>query len=99
MEYVNTKLIEFNKYLENRKVAILGLGVSNLPLIDYLHDNKAQVTVFDEKEIDAIPKDIMDKITKYAMEFSLGKNALSKLVGFDLIFRSPSILPTHPMWP
>ena len=97
MEYVNTKLIEFNKYLENRKVAILGLGVSNLPLIDYLHDNKAQVTVFDEKEIDAIPKDIMDKITKYAMEFSLGKNALSKLVGFDLIFRSPSILPTHPM--
>lgn len=96
MEYVNEKLEEFNKYLANRKVAIIGLGVSNLPLIDYLYEKKAKVTVFDEKEIDEIPKDTMDKITKYAFAFSLGKNALSKLVGFDLIFRSPSVLPTNP---
>jgi UDP-N-acetylmuramoylalanine--D-glutamate ligase len=94
MEYVNEKLEEFNNYLVGRKVAIIGLGVSNLPLLDYLHENNAMVKVFDEKEIDDIPKEVMDKITKYSMEFSLGKNSLSELKGFDLIFRSPSCLPT-----
>ena len=68
--------------------------MSNLPLIDYLHEKKANVTVFDNKEISQIPKDIMDKITEYAFSFSLGKNYLSKLVGFDVIIRSPSCLPT-----
>ena len=36
MNYVNEKLNEFNEYLKNRKVAVIGLGVSNIPLIDYL---------------------------------------------------------------
>ena len=96
LEYKNDKLEEFNNYLKNRKVAIIGLGVSNLPLIDYLHEMKARVTVFDDKEIDAIPKEVIDKITKYAFGFSFGRNSLSKLIGFDLIFRSPSCLPTNP---
>ena len=96
MEYVNEKLQEFNNYLKNRKVAIIGLGVSNIPLIDYLYKNNAKVTIFDDKDIDSIPKDVMDKITKYSFSFSFGKNSLSKLVGFDLIFRSPSCLPTNP---
>ncbi|MBR3249348.1 MAG: UDP-N-acetylmuramoyl-L-alanine--D-glutamate ligase [Clostridia bacterium] len=96
MEYINEKLEEFNNYLNRRKVAIIGLGVSNLPLLDYLYEHKAKVTVFDDKEIDQIPKEVMDKITKYTFKFSLGKNSLSKLVGFDFIFRSPSCLPTNP---
>ena len=96
MEYINNKLEEFNNYIRFRKVAIIGLGVSNLPLLQYFHEKKAKVTVFDNKEIDEIPKEIMDKITEYSMEFSLGRNYLSKLNGFDLIIRSPSCLPTTP---
>jgi len=96
MEYFNEKLEEFNRFLNRRKVAIIGLGVSNIPLLDYLHENKAKVTVFDDKEIDKIPKEVMSKITQYTFGFSFGKNSLSKLVGFDLIFRSPSCLPTNP---
>lgn len=94
MSYINEKLIEFNNYLKNRKVAVIGLGVSNIPLIDYLYKMQAKVTVFDDRNIEQIPKDIMDKITKYTFEFSFGENNLSKLVGFDLIFRSPSCMPT-----
>lgn len=96
MEYQNEKLIEFEEYIKNRKVAIIGLGVSNLPLIDYFHDKKANVTVFDSREIGEIPKEIVDKVTNYAMEMSLGKGYLNKLHGFDLILRSPSCLPTVP---
>ena len=96
MEYENQKLIEFERYIENKKVAIIGLGVSNLPLIDYFHEKKSNVMVFDSREIGEIPKEIIDKITNYAMEMSLGKGYLNKLHGFDLILRSPSCLPTVP---
>lgn len=94
MNFENKKLKEFNEYIKFRKVAVIGLGVSNLPLLDYLHENKANVTVFDEKNIEDIPKEIMDKITNYGFMFALGKNCLSKLNGFSVIFRSPSCLPT-----
>ena len=96
MSYIYKELIELNQYLKNRKVAIIGLGVSNLPLLDYMHKVGAKVTVFDNKNIEDIPKETMKKITDYAMEFSLGPNNLSKLKGFDIIFRSPSCLPTVP---
>lgn len=94
--YNNEKLNEFNEYIKFRKVAIIGLGVSNLPLLDYLYQKKAKVTVFDERNLDEIPKDIMDKITTYEFEFSFGKDSLEKLTGFQIIFRSPSCLPTRP---
>lgn len=96
MDFVNEKLIEFNNYLRGRKVAVIGLGVSNIPLIDYLHDLKSEVTFFDSREIDDIDKKIVDKIVDYGMSFSFGKGYLEKLVGFDIIFRSPSCLPTVP---
>lgn len=96
MEFKNKKLEEFNKNLFNKKVAIIGLGVSNLPLIDYMYDKKAKVTVFDEKEEDKMPKEIMNKIKEDKFEFFLGKSSLSKLKGFDIIFRSPSCMPTRP---
>lgn len=96
MSFENEKLKEFNEYIRFRKVAVIGLGVSNLPLLDYLHEKKAQVTVFDERTIDEISQDIINKINIYEFEFSFGKNCLEKLKGFNVIFRSPSCLPTKP---
>ena len=90
----NEKFVDFSMYLRVKKVAVIGLGVSNLPLLDYLHAIKADVTVFDNKELDKIDKDVMNKVVDYGMKFSVGKNYLSNLVGFDFIFRSPSCLPT-----
>ncbi len=95
MDHVNERLVEFNRYLRNRKVALIGLGISNIPLLDYLYNLQAKVTVFDDRSIEDIPKDIMDKITRYTFEFSFGENNLAKLNGFDLIFRSPSCMPTR----
>lgn len=82
MEYENEKLIEFEQYIKQRKVAIIGLGVSNLPLIDYFHNKKSNVTVFDSREIGEIPKEIIDKVTNYAMEMSLRKNISKQIAWF-----------------
>ena len=94
MEYENEKLKEFEGYIKFRKIAIIGLGVSNIPLIDYLYSKKAKVTVFDDREEKSIPKDILDKIELYKFDKYFGKNSLENLNNFDIIFRSPSCLPT-----
>ena len=96
MSYNNEKLNEFNDYIRYRKVAIIGLGVSNLPLLDYLYDKKANVTIFDEREYDQIPKDNIEKITNYGFMMHFGKDCMQYLKNFNVIFRSPSCLSTKP---
>ena len=96
MSFENSKLEEFNNYLDGRRVAIIGLGVSNIPLIEYMHEVGAETVVFDKRDIDHIPSELISKVICYDMEYSLGEDYLSKLVDFDIIFRSPSCLPTEP---
>ena len=95
MEYTNGKLMEFNSYIKYRKVAIIGLGVSNLPLLDYLYQQKANVTIFDERNQNEIPKNIVEKITNYGYISHFGNDCLKYLKNFNVIFRSPSCLPTR----
>lgn len=96
MDYINKKLEEFEDFLKFRKVAIIGLGVSNIPLIDYMFEKKANVTVFDDREETSIQKEVLDKINEYKFKFYFGKDSLKNLKNFDIIFRSPSCLPTKP---
>ena len=94
MEFKNKKLEQFEKDIEKKKIAVIGIGVSNIPLIDYLHEKKAEVSVFDDREEDKISKDILEKLKKYNFKCYFGKRNLDNLHGFYLIFRSPSCLPT-----
>ena len=96
MNFVNTKLENFNNSIKNKKVAIIGLGVSNEPLIDYLYNLKASITVFDKREEDKIDKNILKKIEKYNISQQFGENYLSNLKDFDIIFKSPSCRPDIP---
>ena len=96
MKFVNKKLEEFNNYIRNKKVAIIGLGISNVPLIEYLYNLGADITVFDNKPIDKLDKTILDKIYEFKLKFSFGENYLSKLKNFNIIFRSPSCRPDIP---
>ena len=65
MEFKNKKLEQFEKDIEKKKIAVIGIGVSNIPLIDYLHEKKAEVSVFDDREEDKISKDILEKLKNY----------------------------------
>ncbi len=95
MAYKNERLEEFNNYLKNRKVAIIGLGVSNIPLLDYMNEKEARVTVFDDRPIGKIPIDALEKIRKYEINSYFGDECLKNLKGFDIIFRSPSCMPNR----
>ena len=92
----NEKLSEFKNKLKGKKVAIIGLGVSNKPLIEYLYNLGCNITVFDKRETEKIDKDILDIVKKLNISSSRGESYLSKLKGFDYIFRSPSVRPDIP---
>ena len=89
---MNKKLEEFNNKLKISNIAILGLGVSNVPLLDYLKELGCNVTIFNTKELD---KELIEKLESLNCKYYIGENALDNLNGFDIIFRSPSILPTR----
>ena len=93
---MNKKLDEFNNKLKNSKIAVIGAGVSNLPLLSYLGDLGANVCLFDRNIFDKLSDDYKKCINKYNIKCFLGNNYLDNLVGFDIIFRSPSCLPTNP---
>ena len=90
---MNKKLDEFNKFLKNKNVLILGIGVSNLPLLEYLHEYKAKIFIRDKKKLEELNQEVRDKIKEYKIECILGDNYLDDLTTYDIIFRSPSILP------
>ena len=93
MNYHNEKLEEFNRFIDGKKVAIIGMGVSNIPLLDYFYEKHSKVTVFDNRNIEQIDKNIIGKIEQYNFEYFFGEDNLKNLKGFDIIFRSPSCMP------
>ncbi len=92
---MNLKFEEFKKELKKEKIAVIGAGVSNLPLLSYLGNLGCNITLFEQKKLEELGEEVKDVIDKTKMSLSLGENYLDKLENYDIIFRSPSFLPSH----
>ncbi|MBQ8836620.1 MAG: UDP-N-acetylmuramoyl-L-alanine--D-glutamate ligase [Clostridia bacterium] len=77
-----------------KKCVVLGLGISNLPLIDFLLDRGAIVCARDQKEID-VNNDRIKGFLDRGVNFKCGADYLQGIDG-DFIFRSPGIRPDVP---
>ncbi len=87
---MNQKLADYKNYICNKKVAVLGIGISNTPLIKYLAAMGVSITAFDKSE----EKDLADQLRELEglkIDYSLGKDYLSRLKGFDVIFKTPKV--------
>ena len=93
---MNQKYEEFKKELKTKKIAVIGVGVSNLPIIKVLKELDCDITVFDKKTIEQMSDEVAEYLNSVNISMSLGEDYLKNLVGFDVIFRSPSFLPTNP---
>lgn len=75
----NYKLEEFKKYIKGRKAAVIGVGISNTPLIKWLASLGCVVTACDKlTSEDPVLKKNIETITEIApdIKWSLGESIL-----------------------
>ncbi|BCZ44059.1 UDP-N-acetylmuramoylalanine--D-glutamate ligase [Clostridium gelidum] len=81
---------EFKRFILGKKVAVVGIGVSNIPLINFLLDLGATVTAFDKKTKEEL-KDVATDFNNKGVKLELGAGYLDNLNGFDVVFKTPSM--------
>ncbi len=75
--------------LYGKPASVCGIGISNLPLIDYLIKKGVSVTARDMKSREKIAS-IADDLEKKGVKLVLGENYLDG-INDDIVFRSPGI--------
>lgn len=81
---------EFKDFISGKNVAVVGIGVSNIPLINFLVKLGANVTAFDMKSKEMLGE-IADDFKKKGVALELGEGYLDKLTGFEVVFKTPSM--------
>ena len=88
------KLANFKNFLRGKRVAVLGVGISNRPLIRYIAALGASITAFDKlTEDDPVLAKTRQTFAEEGIElsWSVGPEYLSRLKGFDIVFRTPKM--------
>ncbi len=86
---MQSKLDEYIKSIQNKKIAFIGIGVSNIPAMKYLRRLDIDVTAFDKKSLEQLGDKVLD-LKSLGIKIEIGEDYLEKLVGYDVIFRSPT---------
>ncbi|HEY8392477.1 MAG TPA: UDP-N-acetylmuramoyl-L-alanine--D-glutamate ligase [Capillibacterium sp.] len=73
-----------------QKVAVLGLGLENLALTDYLIKKGEHVTVCDRRSAEQLGERYQ-KLAALGVEFRLGQDYLAGLEDFQVLYRSPGL--------
>jgi len=81
---------EFKSFIKGKKTAVVGLGVSNRPLIDFLINLGAKVSGFDKKNENQF-QEVADELKGKGVTLMLGDNYLDNLTGYDVVFKTPSM--------
>ena len=79
--------------IKDARCAVLGLGVSNIPLVEILLECGNQITVHDKNSIEQLGEKACE-FEKCGVKFVTGENYLDQ-IDADIIFRSPGIRPDY----
>ncbi len=87
-------MMDLNGYVESireRRICVIGAGISNRPLIRLLLTSGCDVTVCDKRSAEQLDSDDLTLIALGA-KYRLGDDYLSDL-DFEIIFRTPGLMP------
>lgn len=84
---------EYLQSLQGKRVAVIGVGVSNTPLIRLLRGADIDVTVCDKKDKAALGT-LADELEAEGCRLHLGKDYLEGL-DQDVVFRTPGLHPRY----
>ena len=80
--------------LRGKQVTVIGIGVSNRPLLRLLAGAGAKVTARDKKTEDQLG-DIAPQLKEWGVRLVLGEQYMEDISG-DVVFRTPGLRPDHP---
>lgn len=86
---------EYLNDIKGKKVAVLGIGVSNTPLIHMLLRAGVEVTACDRRRREDFDGRV-DELESLGANVCLGEDYLEHLEGQDIIFRTPGMRPDLP---
>ena len=81
--------------LKGKRVAVIGLGVSNTPLVERLLDAGVTVLACDKRRREDF-NGLIESLERRGLEAALGPDYLEHLEGADVIFRTPGLRPDLP---
>lgn len=84
-----TKLEEFKQNIKGKKITVIGIGISNLPLIKYLVSLGANVTARDMHDKEWLGEKYTE-CEKLGINFVLGEHYLDNITD-DIIFKTPGM--------
>ena len=87
-------LFDYINSVKDKRIGVIGVGVSNRPLIEALAEAGCNVTACDKASREALGE-YADKLDTLGVKLVLGEGYLDKL-DFDLIFRTPGMHPFNP---
>ncbi len=85
----NSKFDAFKKYVNGKNISVVGIGISNIPLIKFLSENGAKVTACDKKT-EAELGETANELTSLGVKLNCGDNYLDNLSG-EIIFKTPGM--------
>lgn len=85
-----SKLEEFKQNIKGKTVTVIGIGISNLPLIKYLVSIGAGEVHACDKRVREKLGDTADDLERLGVILHLGEDYLNYLTG-DIIFRTPGL--------
>ena len=92
----NANLEMFKEYIKGKKVAVLGLGISNVPAIEYLSGLGAVVCGCDRNIEEKFDEHILSQLRSYCDVLHLGDDYLDHLDDYEIILKSPGIKVSTP---
>lgn len=90
-----SKIERFFYEMKSKKVAFIGVGVTNTDLIKLFLKKGIQVTVCDRKDPEKMG-DVYGQLKSLGAEFCLGDTYLDTLIDFDVVFRAPGMYFNNP---
>lgn len=84
-------LKEYLSTIHNKSIAVIGIGISNLPLLELLCSEGCDVTACDRRSMEELG-DKANRLLSLGAKLCLGESYLDHLEQ-DLIFRTPGLMP------
>ncbi len=93
---LNISIEAFKKTMIGKKVSVVGIGISNLPALEFLSGCGAVITACDKRKEEDMDPDVLDKVHSLCDYTHFGEDYLDHFDGEDIILKAPGVNPSLP---